>query len=212
MAINIYWFNQRRQDGRRVVVRVSAQEKLRTRRRIIDTASRRYRKEGIDNVGVAGLMASVGLTHGGFYKHFDSKTELVMEATRLAFADSADTFAQRSERGGIAAVVNGFLQAIHRDAEDGGCPSAALGSIVPQQETGVQLAYRDGINSLLAQIEAALPNGGRRSVRRRRSIGVLNQLVGAVLISRAVSLVDPALSTEILASARRQATLSVDSG
>ena len=106
-------------------MRQSAKEKARTHERIIQIASARIREEGIDGPGVAEIMREAGLTHGGFYKHFGSREDLVAEAADDAFAHAARTLDKyaRDEREPLAAWVDWYLSTEHRDDPATGCPS-----------------------------------------------------------------------------------------
>src|SRR2546423_1356238 len=99
-----------------------------TRARIVKTASRKFRKNGIEAVGIAGLMADAGLTHGGFYSHFDSKETLVREAVTRALDRSRDELTRIADAdgGGIEKIIRTYLRPIHRDRPEHGCAAAAL--------------------------------------------------------------------------------------
>jgi TetR/AcrR family transcriptional repressor of nem operon len=184
------------------MARVSATEKARTRQRIVETASRRFRAEGTGNVGVADLMESAGLTHGGFYRHFESKDALIAEVAQTAFAESAQQFADSASRSGLAGIVEMFLATAHRDAPDGGCPSVSLSADVARSDRRLQRAYGDGIRALLATIRSALTDDDDPEALNREAMSVLAELVGAITIARATAANDPDLSLEALAAAR----------
>jgi TetR/AcrR family transcriptional regulator, transcriptional repressor for nem operon len=112
----------------------------------VEAASRLFRLRGVDAVGIADLMKDVGLTHGGFYNHFPSKEALAVEVFDTAFANSLGRLAATVRRGPdgsqspLERVVDGYLSAAHRDAGDGGCPSASLVTDAWRQSGHVQAA------------------------------------------------------------------------
>src|SRR5437867_12355076 len=110
----------------RAVVRYGKEHKQTTRRRIIQTAGRRFKRDGIDGSGIATLMADAGLTNGAFYAHFDSKEDLVANALAEQLREQRERFsAQPPDRAGLEQIVRGYLSVQHRDDPEGGCPSAA---------------------------------------------------------------------------------------
>ena len=122
-------------DDRRVTrgtaspVGSSQADKAASHERIVKAASRRIRRDGIDNVGVAELMKQAGLTHGGFYRHFESRDDLVAEAIAEALAQGSQRVQASAKLGGpsaLAAIVDGYLSRLHRDKPETGCAVAAL--------------------------------------------------------------------------------------
>src|SRR6266487_3077761 len=118
------WFLRRAEER---VARYGKEHKQATRRRIIETAGRRLKRDGIDGSGVATLMADAGLTNGAFYAHFASKEDLVATVVGDQLSRQATTFAQLpAGRAGLEDFVRVYLSRDHRDHRDVGCPSAAL--------------------------------------------------------------------------------------
>src|SRR5262245_55975207 len=105
-------------------MRKSRAEAAETRRRIVRAAARRFREQGIAATGLADLMEAAGLTHGGFYKHFSSKDQLVAEATAEALGTLLEEMAALPT---VGAAVAAYLSPRHRDNPASGCPLAALG-------------------------------------------------------------------------------------
>jgi len=174
------------------------------RARIVETAATLFRERGYDGVGVADLMAAAGFTHGGFYKHFGSKADLMAEAAACGFSESA----AGSEGIDIAAFIKQYLSREHRDTPGTGCTMAALSVDAGRQPEQVKQAFADGIERLLTSMVskhgASGASGATRAtsaaVRREaraRSIDVIAQLVGAVVLSRACP-DDSPLADEIL--------------
>jgi AcrR family transcriptional regulator len=169
-----------------------------TRKRIIDVASKRFRKEGLEAVGLAGLMADAGLTHGGFYAHFKSKEDLVREAVTDAFRQSNARFerAARDDEDRFAAIVNGYLIPEHRDRPDLGCVAAALVSEIARHTEPTRQAFTSQLNSLIDLVEAQLPPGPPD--RRKCATAIVALMMGSLQLARAET--DVTRSAEILAS------------
>ena len=109
------------------MARYGNEHKEATRRRIIETAGRRLKQDGIDGSGVATLMADAGLTNGAFYAHFDSKDDLVATVVGDQLGRQASEFSKLpGGRAGLEVFVREYLSPAHRDHPDIGCPSAAL--------------------------------------------------------------------------------------
>jgi TetR/AcrR family transcriptional repressor of nem operon len=192
------------------IMRRSSEEKAETRRQIVRTAGRMIRDRGLSDTGVAEVMAEAGLTHGGFYRHFESKDELNAAAVESAFAHMRARLEQITAQAPpgrkLAALIETYLTEAHRDQPQHGCVMASVGMEAQRAGGVVQAAYEDGISKLLAlfaaQIEA--PN---RQQRDDRAQVVLSVMVGGLLLARALR-GDPAGSKRALANARK-AALSV---
>src|ERR1700742_1383233 len=129
-------------------MRRSRQETAETRQHIVEAAATEFRKNGIDGTGLADLMASAGLTHGGFYKHFESKEQVVEEAFTAAtdsmVAAMSRTMSASPGDRGLHAMIAEYLSTRHRDDVAGGCPFVALGSEVARGGDTVHEATRAG--------------------------------------------------------------------
>ena len=160
-------------------MRRSREEAARTRRTAVEAASRLFRERGIEAVSVGDVMATLGMTAGGFYRHFESKEALAAEACAAAFVGSG--LAQESARS-AEAMLRGYLSKAHRDAPAAGCPLPALASDMARQPPAVRRAYTEGVRSALACIEQLAPgtDGGTR-------LALLAGMVGALAIARAVN-------------------------
>jgi TetR/AcrR family transcriptional regulator, transcriptional repressor for nem operon len=198
--------------------RITKEDKVRNRQNIVDAAGRMFRSQGIDAVGIAELMKEAGLTHGGFYNHFASKNDLAVEVCGTSFAASLRVLAQEIEDGHDVAgsplerVVARYLSAAHRDAEDGGCPSSALVTDAGRQSEAVQRAYAEGVEGYFADFTAEFLREAEAKGQtpdpdqaRRRAIRLLGELVGTMMLARAVHHVQPSLSDEILQAGRDHA-------
>jgi TetR/AcrR family transcriptional repressor of nem operon len=154
----------------------------------VKAASRLFRQRGIEAVGVDDVMATLGMTAGGFYRHFASKQALAAEACVAAFADSG-LLQARSAR----ALLGRYLSEEHRDAPAFGCPMPALTSDMARQPVAVRRAFTRGVRASAARVAQLAPG--------RNSLALVAGVVGALALARAVK--DPELSLAILRGARR---------
>lgn len=175
-------------------MKVSKEQVRENRMRIVETASALFRERGYDGVGVAELMAAAGLTHGGFYKHFASKADLMAEAMQYGFAHSAEKLAGASREQFIA----GYLSRQHRDNKGQGCVMSALGTDASRQSETIKATFAAGLKQQLAQLSQEQDADGKR---RADVIDTLAHLVGAMVLSRACP-DDSPLADEILAVCR----------
>ncbi len=165
------------------------------RARIVETASTLFRERGYDGVGVADLMAAAGFTHGGFYKHFRSKADLMAEAAACGFAQTA----AKTEGADTVEFVQQYLSREHRDSPGEGCTMAALCGDAARQPAPMKAAFAAGLESLLATLgrdDGTLDNHARRETRARR-IDAIAHAIGAIMLSRACP-DDSPLADEIL--------------
>ena len=141
-------------------MRYGKERKQETRQRIIQTAGRRFKRDGIDGSGIATLMSDAGLTNGAFYAHFASKEDLV--ATTVADqlrAQRASFSAQAPGRAGVEQYLREYLSVQHRDNPDDGCPSAALLDEIGRSTDATKRAYTDGALVIIDDIAARLAPG-----------------------------------------------------
>ncbi len=188
-------------------MRLTREQAEQNRRLIVETASRMFRLQGLENVAVADVMKESGFTHGGFYNHFKSKDELATEAVASAFDHAAKNLSEHLASGNdpqkaLNAILADYLSPAHRDTSTGGCPATAFPVDSARSGKDVQAAFADGIESYL-EILAARMDGDKREARQR-AVALLSGLVGALLLSRAVKKSQPKLSDELLGSARKQ--------
>jgi TetR/AcrR family transcriptional regulator, transcriptional repressor for nem operon len=191
-------------------MRLTRAESERNRKQILETAGRLFRERGFDGVGVDGLMKVAGFTHGGFYNHFASKEELEAEAsaagTAQAKADLVESLSEPS-RDAWEGFVRRYLSAEHRGDPADGCTLGALAADAARKGPTVQARFAEAVEGMadaLADYLARKPSRGKRArARRERALQMLSELVGALVLARAVAAADPALSDEILAANRR---------
>lgn len=181
-------------------MKITKAQSQENRARIVDTASALFREKGYDGVSVADLMAAAGLTHGGFYKHFASKADLMAETAEHGLATKMREYAGVDMQG----FVDGYVSRAHRDARGEGCTLAALCGDAGRQPPEVQQTFADGITSMLGAIErGALAAGASAAAARAQAISLFAQMLGAVVLSRACP-DDSPLADEILSSCRKQ--------
>jgi TetR/AcrR family transcriptional repressor of nem operon len=167
--------------------------------KIVGRAASRFREDGVDRVGVAEVMRDAGMTHGGFYRHFESRDQLVAEAVERALHDGGQAMAAVAEspRDPLAAVIDAYLSVAHRDNLGTSCAVTTLAGDVARSNPRARAAYTDQVGVYIEMLERLLPPGTRGG-DRAAAITTLSTLVGAVSMARAVN--DEALSREILAS------------
>jgi len=177
-------------------VRYRKEHKQATRRRIIQTAGRRFKRDGIDGSGIATLMADAGLTNGAFYAHFASKQELVATAvTDQLRGQRASVSAQTPDLAGLEQYVRAYLSVAHRDNPDDGCPSAALLDEIGRCPDAVKRAYTDGLLAMVDDIAARLAPQDPPSARAK-TLSVFALMVGTLQLSRALA--DRQLADQVL--------------
>ena len=169
------------------------------RAHVVETASQLFRERGFDGVGVADLMAAAGFTHGGFYKHFGSKADLMAESTACGIAQTTAL----SEGVDAATFVRHYLSREHRDGRATGCTMAALGGDAARQAESVRIAFADGVENLVAALsrQGGASTAAEAAQARARILDVLAHAVGALVMSRACP-DDSPLADEILAVGR----------
>jgi TetR/AcrR family transcriptional regulator, transcriptional repressor for nem operon len=168
--------------------------------RIVKLAADMFRERGIDGISVADLMQCAGLTHGGFYRHFDSREDLVVEAVDRALREggaAVDAIAANPGTG-IGALVDAYLSLVHRDKLASSCAVSALAGDVARSGKRARSAYTAQVNRYVRVIGKLIEHVPRKA-QRASALAALATLVGAVSMSRAVN--DEKLSREILKSA-----------
>jgi TetR/AcrR family transcriptional repressor of nem operon len=180
-------------------MRKSRIEKAQTRERIVAGASSLLRERGLINVSVAQLMSNAGLTHGGFYAHFDSREDLVAEAIRFALAQSAQRIyvsaLKDGRRPGYSRLIERYLSPAHRDNPQSGCALASLGSDVGRDGDEARAVFSEGFGALITLLAKLSPEGTPKA-RRAHVLCVVSALTGALVLARAMN--DTEASEEIL--------------
>ena len=185
-------------------MRVTREQANQNRKRVVETAGELFREHGFDGIGVADLMKSVGLTHGGFYGQFGSKDDLAAEAMADTMGKAAEHWRARvaaNPAGAFGAIAGYYLSRTHRDALANGCPASALGAETARQTPAVRKSFTEGTKPLLDILAETVPDGTTEE-RRVEALAAFSAMVGAIVLARAVD--DPALSDEILAATRKK--------
>ncbi|MCW7540185.1 TetR/AcrR family transcriptional regulator [Aquabacterium sp. A7-Y] len=179
-------------------MRVTREQAAQNRERVLEAAARLFRERGFDGIGVADLMKSAGLTHGGFYGQFGSKEALMEQACARAFEVSLARWLRCIEDGGdapLAALTRAYLSPLHRERVGEGCAIAALGTEAARQGPGLRRVFTEGTRALVDLLSSLVP-GRAKAVKRQRALATFAAMVGALVIARAVD--DETLSQEVL--------------
>jgi TetR/AcrR family transcriptional regulator, transcriptional repressor for nem operon len=185
-------------------MRYPPQHKAEVHRRIVKDASRQVRARGLNGAAVATVMRDTGLTHGGFYKHFESKDELLLESLRVAFREIGDKLVAAAERSQARAkwkaIVGTYLRMEFCDHTERGCPLPALApelARVDKRMKGLVLA------ELIAYKARMLPfMPGRRIAEKERAFfAIFSTMAGAIEIARLLP--RPAMRKKVLAAAQK---------
>ncbi len=184
-------------------MRYDTEHKERTRQRVLREAANAIRAEGPDRIGVAGLMAKAGLTHGGFYAHFESKDDLVAQAITQMFDDRYKLFVTRTDgvdpAQGLTKFVDGYLSARHRDDTSQGCPLPTLSGELARMPEIARKRFAEGGDRITKAVVALLKSIGVADAQDF-ALSMIAEMVGAVSLSRVAT--DPARSNRILKASR----------
>jgi TetR/AcrR family transcriptional repressor of nem operon len=173
-----------------------------THDRIVETAARAIRRSGCGSPGVAEIMNEAGLTHGGFYAHFDSREEMLAEAADRAGADGmarlARVAAQAPPEKALEAMLRSYLSTEHAQSAETGCAIAALGSELPRQAAKVRRVATRRIKEMIDLVARHSPDWGQPGAHERALV-TLSTALGALVLARAVD--DGKLSDSLRAAA-----------
>ena len=171
-------------------MRYSQEHKLETRRRILYEASRRFRGQGSEGFSIADLMHDLKLTHGGFYRHFNSKEQLFAEALARAVQEAHAKLTTGSDAKNppsqLRVIIERYLSPWHRANPAEGCPLAALASEMPRQPRALRAAFDQALKTYMDGIERLLP-GKTRPERQRNFLVLFSGMAGTLSLARAVS-------------------------
>jgi TetR/AcrR family transcriptional repressor of nem operon len=189
------------------------EQKEQTHRRIVAAAAHQFRKEGLGGAGVQRIMEEAGLTHGGFYTHFDSKADLAAEAVALAMKTAHEGWLEGAERlhgpGGTRRMLDAYLNRAHRDNPGAGCPLPSTSADVARAAPVVRRAYATELRKIIESLERHLVDP-EDDEAHERAVGALALCVGGLLLARAVD--DGALSDDILRACRQFGADLTDDG
>jgi TetR/AcrR family transcriptional repressor of nem operon len=183
-------------------MKVSREKAAEHREALVTAASRLFREQGIDGVGVADISKAAGLTHGALYAQFESKQALAAEALSLGLRRAEVPMKKAAAEGGLGACLDFYLSPKQRDNLAGGCAMAASASETARQDVSISTEFAGGFERMAAIIEATLKRELPQKSRRQRAITITASLIGAVAASRAVAKSAPKLANEIIAAAR----------
>lgn len=187
--------------------RPAVSRKEETHERIVEVASRAIRRSGYGGTGVADIMKEAGLTHGGFYAHFESRDALLAEAGdragAQAVAAAARVAASAPAGQALQAMMYAYLSKEHIDAIETGCPVSALGSEMPRQAPEVRRAATIHIKEMIDLFARQLPDWGQPQAHEH-AMALVCALIGTAMVARAVD--DPKLSEALRAAALKQFT------
>jgi TetR/AcrR family transcriptional repressor of nem operon len=185
-------------------MRYDSEHKERTRQRVLSEAAAAIRAVGPDGIGVAGLMAKAGLTHGAFYAHFESKEDLVAQAIAQMFDETYQRFLARTEHPDPAVAIEKFIDSYlstrHRDNPDHGCPLPSLSGELARLPGAARENFAAGLNRLTRAMAKRIRELGRTEADGLAT-SVVAEMVGALALSRAVA--EPSESDAILEASRR---------
>ncbi|WP_315705292.1 MULTISPECIES: TetR/AcrR family transcriptional regulator [unclassified Bradyrhizobium] len=194
-------------------MRYSPEHKAETHARIVRKASMRLREKGAHGVGVADLMKEAGLTHGGFYAHFTSREALVVEAFTYAMDRSMEGWhkmlADLAPEKRVAAIVDGYLNAQHRDDASHGCAVPALGAEIAREGPKARKAFAAKLEQMVELFADQVPGVSRKAARKRAS-AMLATLIGALVMARIAG--NSEFSDEVLAAGREAALANATAG
>jgi TetR/AcrR family transcriptional regulator, transcriptional repressor for nem operon len=184
-------------------MRYSREHKLETHARIVRKASVRLREKGAHGIGVADLMKEAGLTHGGFYAHFDSREALVIEAFAYAMDRGREHWRKLAEKvppnKRFATIVDSYLTPIHRDDPGHGCAIPTLGAEIARESPKTRKAFAAKLEQMIEMFAEQLPDVPRK-VARKQAMAAVATMMGTIVLARVAS--SGELSDEILGAGR----------
>jgi TetR/AcrR family transcriptional repressor of nem operon len=184
-------------------MRYSKEHKQETHARIVKKASVRLREKGAHGIGVADLMKEAGLTHGGFYAHFDSREALVIEAFGYAMDRAVEHWrklaAETPPEKRLSTIVDSYVSAVHRDDPGRGCAVPTLGAEIARESAKTRRAFSAKLEQLIDVMADQIPDVPRKTARKQ-AMGALATMMGTLVMSRVAG--SGELSDEILASGR----------
>jgi TetR/AcrR family transcriptional repressor of nem operon len=184
-------------------MRYGPEHKAEIHQKIVNDASRRVRAEGLTGAAVSAVMRDAGLTHGGFYKHFGSKNELLLESLSEAFREMAECLAAAAEESqpGTAwkAIVKTYLSPEHCDHPERGCPVAALAPELARADKAMKARILGALTKYKDRMLPFMP-GRRVADKERNFVVIFSTMIGAISIARVLP--DPAARTMVLATAQ----------
>ncbi len=168
-------------------MRYSREHKQETHARIVKKASVRLREKGAHGIGVADLMKEAGLTHGGFYAHFDSREALVIEAFAYAMDRSTERWRKVAEQTApdkrLATIVDNYLTPVHRDDPGHGCAVPTLGAEIARESPKTRRAFAAKLDQMIDMLADQIPDVPRKAARKQ-AMATLATMMGTLVLSR----------------------------
>jgi TetR/AcrR family transcriptional repressor of nem operon len=184
-------------------MRYSKEHKTQTHARIVKRASVKLREKGAHGIGVADLMKEAGLTHGGFYAHFDSRDALVMEAFTHAMDRSTEHWRKQAEAAPaekrLSAIVNSYLSPLHRDNPGQGCAVPTLGAEIARESAKTRRAFAGRMQQLIEMLAKQF-HGVPPKTARKQAMAAMATMMGSLVMARIAG--NSEFSDEILKSGR----------
>jgi TetR/AcrR family transcriptional repressor of nem operon len=184
-------------------MRYSKEHKLETHARIVKKASVRLREKGAHGVGVADLMKDAGLTHGGFYAHFDSREALVIEAFAYAMDRGTERWRKLAEQTPpdkrVATIVESYLTPEHRDDPGRGCAIPTLAAEIARESPRTRKAFAAKLEQMIDALAAQIPDVPRKAARKQ-AMATISTMMGTMVLARVAGNGD--FSDEILGAGR----------
>ena len=188
------------------LMRYSKEHKQETHARIVRKASVRLREKGAHGIGVADLMKEAGLTHGGFYAHFDSREALVIEAFAYAMDRSMEHWrkitGEASPEKRLELIAEAYLSALHRDNPGHGCSIPSLGAEIARESPKTRKAFAGKLDEMIEMMTDYIPNLPRKAARKQ-AIATLATMAGTMLLARIAGASE--LSDEVLKAGKDSA-------
>jgi len=168
-------------------MRYSKEHKQETHARIVKKASVRLREKGAHGIGVADLMKEAGLTHGGFYAHFDSREALVIEAFGYAMDRSTERWRKIAEETPpekrLATIVETYLTPLHRDDPGHGCAVPTLGAEIARESPKTRRAFAAKLDQMIEMMADQIMDAPRKAARKQ-AMAALATMIGTLVLSR----------------------------
>jgi TetR/AcrR family transcriptional regulator, transcriptional repressor for nem operon len=184
-------------------MRYSREHKLETHARIVKKASVRLREKGAHGIGVADLMKEAGLTHGGFYAHFDSREALMIEAFAYAMERSTERWRKLAEQTApakrLASIVESYLTPAHRDDPGHGCAVPTLGADIARESPKTRKAFAAKLEQMIDMMAEQIPDVPRKAARKQ-AMATIATMMGTLVLSRIAG--NSEFSAEILGAGR----------
>ncbi|WP_050418853.1 TetR/AcrR family transcriptional regulator [Bradyrhizobium tropiciagri] len=184
-------------------MRYSKEHKQETHARIVKKAATRLREKGAHGIGVADLMKDAGLTHGGFYAHFDSREALVIEAFNYAMDRATERWrkvtAEVAPEKRLSTIVDGYVSATHRDDPGQGCAVPALGAEIARESPKTRKAFALKLDQMIDMITDQIQDVPRKTARKQ-AMATLATMMGTIVMSRIAG--NGEMSDEILGAGR----------